>query len=387
MMIAEKNKCYGCAVCADICPQKCITMSYDKYGFYSPMINEDNCLNCGKCKKICPANSDIQGVEINQIFKGYAVDIMSEENQKSTSGAIFALLSEAIIDCNGVVFGVSFDEEFKNVSHVACFDMSQVNSCRGSKYIQSQTHGMYKQIDEHLRQGRMVLFSGTPCQVAALKSYLKDIPDKLITVDFICHGVGSTKFYQKYIKSIAGDNCISHVGFRDKCGFYLISKFRMTDTEKTRITEYLSNEKSFAKAFANNLISRESCGECKYASVERVADISLADNMLFVTEKEKKYGSSLIFINTQKGLKLFELIKTKAYTEQLNKDSVIPKIMHLNHPSVPHRDRKKLLTYLAKGDFERAVSIISDYEPKISVYVRMKKTVKRTIKRFCTDGK
>ena len=384
-MRITKNKCYGCAVCTDVCPQKCITMSYDKYGFYIPIINDDKCIHCGKCMKVCPANNSVQGIEIDQIFKGYANDIMSEENQKSTSGAIFALIAKAIIDSNGVVFGVSFDKEFKNVSHVACFEMTQVDSCRGSKYIQSRTQGVYKQVDEQLKQGKIVLFSGTPCQIAALKSYLKVVPDNLFTVDFVCHGVGSTKFYQDYLKSVTKDACISHVGFRDKCGFYLKSTFRIIDSDNTPITEHLSYEKNFGKAFANNMISRESCGECKYATVERVADISLADNILFVTEKEKQYGSSLVFINTQKGLDLFELIKPNACMEQLNKVDVIPKIMHLKHPSIPHKHRKKLLNALAKGNYEKAVGYISGYEPKSTIYGRLKrkiKRVKRRIKKF-----
>lgn len=376
-MKITKNKCYGCAVCADVCPKNCIVMSYDQYGFYTPVIREDECLRCGKCIKTCPANNSVPGVSVNQVYKGYANDITSEENQKSTSGAIFVLLAKTILNSGGVVFGVSFDKDFKNVSHIACFEMSQVDSCRGSKYIQSQTQGIYKQVNQLLKQGKKVLFSGTPCQVAALKSYLKVIPDNLFTVDFVCHGVGSTKFYQEYLKKITNGASVSHVGFRDKCGFYLNFKFRVTDSEKTQIIEYPSKEKNFINAFANNLISRESCGECKYASKERVADISLADNILFVTEKEKQYGSSLIFINTQKGLDLFELIKTEAYTEQLNKDSVIPQIMHLNHSAVPHKHREKLLNALAKDDYNRAIGTISDYETKTDIYGLIKKLIKK----------
>lgn len=382
MIITPRDKCVGCALCADICPRNCIHMEYDKFGFYVPIVNEKQCIDCKKCANMCPSNYDVDRKAITQVYKGYARDIMSEDNQRSTSGAIFAVLANAIIDSDGVVFGVVFDPDFSNVSHIACFTKKQLDDCRGSKYIQSQSQGIYKKVEEQLKQDKAVLFSGTPCQIAALKSYFKVMPDNLYTVDFVCHGVGSTKFFQEYLRQKAGSARISHIGFRDKCGCYVKSKFRLLDSDGNLLEEHTSYDENFGKAFANNLISRESCGTCKYASTERVSDISLADNIIFVSEYEKKYGSSFVFINSQKGERLFSTIKSNVVSERLELELTIPRIMHLNHPASPHKDREKLLKLLAKGQYEKAIGCISNYQVKDSPKKKIKKKIKWVYRKF-----
>lgn len=363
--ITDYDKCYGCGACSDICPVGCISMDYDKYGFYIPVINNDRCIGCGICQKICPSNNEIRREPIRKIFKGYSKNIETEENQKSTSGAIFGLMAEKIIADNGVVIGVAFDEGFTNVSHVVCNSIKEIDDIRGSKYIQSKTQGIYKKVDELLKSDKNVLFSGTPCQIAGLYAYLDNIPDNLLTVDFVCHGVGSTGFFQEYVKNVSKGRSISHIGFRDKCGCYRQSKFRIIDNHNQEIICEIAYGKGFSKAFANNLIARKSCGSCKYATTKRVSDISLADNMIFISEYEEQYGSSFMFINTEKGIRFFELIKPYISSEELEKEVVIPKIMHLNHPSFPHCDRDKLFEAFATEGYEKASQYISNYKRKV----------------------
>lgn len=379
MIITDKSKCCGCAACADACPKSCITMTYDSYGFYQPKIDAENCINCKKCASVCPQNSSIESNSIIKIFKGHITNIASDANQKSTSGAIFPLLAQKIIDDGGTVVGVAFDKEYNNVLHIVCNNMEQVELCRGSKYIQSQTKGIYKQIGKILNEGKPVLFSGTPCQVAALKSYLKTVPSNLFTVDFVCHGVGSTRFFQEYKNSITKNQPVSYIGFRDKRGDYLNSQFIILDKNNQPLVSHPSYKKGFGKAFANNLISRESCGNCKYATAKRVSDISLADNILYNNEEEKRLGSSFVFVNTEKGLAFFNAVKDNAVIEELNKETIIPKIMHLNHPAIPHQNRKKLLNALKKSGYQKAYRFVSDYRPKVS----LPKRALRKFKNIC----
>lgn len=382
MKIVNYENCFGCSACEYVCPAKCITMEYDRFGFYYPKVNNDLCVGCKKCISVCPVHNDVETTDIKKIYKGYAKDIESELNQKSTSGAIFALLANQIIEDNGIVFGVSFDKDFRNVSHIGCRTTEQVDKCRGSKYIQSQTQGVYKQVAERIKEGDKVLFSGTPCQVAALRSCLGNSADNVLTVDFVCHGVGSTTFYQKFLSKVTDGKGASEVSFRDKRDGYINMKCVVFDTAFQQVYKADSYCKDFGKAFANNLISRLSCGGCKYASVHRVADITLADNIIFTTEKEKNYGSSLMFINTKKGLELFEKVKEKAVTDELKKENVIPQIMHLNHPAVPHRDREKLLNAFNKHGYEAACRFITEYKAKTTFKESVKNFIRPLIKKF-----
>ncbi len=379
MTITEYTTCCGCAACADACPKSCITMTYDRHGFYVPQVDTAQCVNCKKCVSVCPANHPVSKSEIRSVHKGYAAEITSDANQKSTSGAIFALLAEQALSQGGIVAGVAFDADYRNISHTLCENMEQVDRTRGSKYIQSQTQGIYKAVRTALKQGKTVLFSGTPCQVAGLRSFLGEAPDNLITVDFVCHGVASTKFYQEYLNTVTGGEPISHVGFRDKDGHYLHSTFRVATAGQT--VEEAWAEQNFGKAFANNLVSRTSCGTCPYATAQRVSDISLADNYMYANETEAKFGSSLVFVNTPKGSALLDAIRPNAVIEDLQRDQVLPRIMHFNHPATPHKDREKLLGALDAGGFPAASKYISNYAQKQSLLQKCKTAAAKLLHR------
>ncbi len=369
MNITDHRKCCGCAACADICPKQCISMSYDKYGFYVPNIDSSACVNCKKCVAVCPANHSEQEQDILSVYKGYAKTIESKEHQKSTSGAVFAVLAENVIQREGYVIGVAFESDYQNVSHIVCENMQEVDECRSSKYIQSQTQGIYRKVKRLLSEDKPVLFSGTPCQVAALYSFLGEKPEQLVTMDFVCHGVGSTAFYQQYIRHITNGKPVKYVGFRNKDGNYIHSKFKVIGGDDSVVHQ--SYTKGFGKAFANNMISRLSCSSCKYATAKRVADITVADNMLFTTDKEKQYGSSLVFVNTQKGQQLFDAVKPELCIEELSLENVLPRIMHFQHPALAHRDREKLLKIFVKKGYAVAQKHIRNYIPKVSLAKRL----------------
>jgi len=382
MQIVDNKLCCGCGACADACPKKCIAMDYNEYGFLMSIVGE-GCVDCGLCKKVCPAQNPIQREEIKAVYKGYRKEKEKDADKESSSGALFPALAEKIISEQGVVVGAVFEDGFKNVKHVLVEDMTGVESCRGSKYIQSQTAGIYEKTKRALKDGRKVLFSGTPCQIAGLKGFLRADYDNLYTMDFICHGVASTAYWQAFLESVADGKKLAYVSFRNKDNGFTSSGIKIvTDDGVTLVEEPIAQEPIFGKAFANNLLARDSCGGCQYAARTRCADITLADNMIDCTDEEKKKGSSFIFINTQKGQALFDFVKADLCAEEKDAAEIIAKMMHLNGPAKPHKDREKLLTAFKEKGVDEAKKYVTVYSAETpSLWVRIKAKIKRLLKR------
>lgn len=214
--ITDKIRCCGCNACIQCCPTQCITMRQDEEGFDYPIINTDTCIDCGVCEKICPI---INHEEYKKPIKIYAAKNLNEKIRlDSSSGGIFTALAEDIICQGGVVFGVSFDQEWNAVhSYTECLE--GLATFRGSKYVQSKIGFAFKEVKSFLKSGRKVLFSGTPCQIAGLKKFLiKDYPN-LFTIEILCHGVPSPKVWQRYLdekKAQFKCNDIRQINFRNK---------------------------------------------------------------------------------------------------------------------------------------------------------------------------
>ena len=194
--ILEKNKCCGCYGCVNICPKKCISMKYDNEGFAYPVVDKEKCVNCGLCEKACPTFKNLNLEKYN--YEGYVCYNTNEEARKSSSsGGIFILLCEEVINKKGVVFGASFDENFI-VKHSYAETLEGCKKFKGSKYVQSQIGDTYKQAKKFLEEGRIVLFSGTQCQIKGLNLFLNKKYENLLAVDIICHGVPSPMVFEKY---------------------------------------------------------------------------------------------------------------------------------------------------------------------------------------------
>lgn len=318
--IKETDKCCGCGACAQACPKQCIRMEADKEGFLYPVINKSACADCGKCEKVCPINSkdgEREARTPDNIMTMAAINPDHSTRMKSSSGGIFSLLAERVIDEGGAVFGAVFDEEW-NVRHTMAGTMEQVAPMRGSKYVQSTIGNVYGQVKGELQKGRRVLFSGTPCQVKGLHSFLaKDYPN-LLTVDFICHGVPSPMVWQEYLKEVVrylkrstpqntaetiGRHSIRNISFRDKqfgwkdYGFCLdfaapkkneahISQSAMTSFGKascSNINESMFSlrctydEDPFMQAFLGDVCLRPSCHACHAKAGRSGSDITLGD--------------------------------------------------------------------------------------------------------------
>jgi len=273
--IIEKKNCSGCHACYSICPKQCIKMCEDEEGFWYPQIDKEQCVNCGACKKVCPVLKEYQP---NPRGKAYAC-INKDEGirMKSSSGGIFTLLASAVIEQGGVVFGVAFDSDF-SAFHTYVEDKTELEKLRGSKYVQSRIFDTYKKVKEYLDLKRIVLFSGTPCQIGGLKTYLGKEYDNLIMQDIICHGVPSPLVWQKYItlRETKAGSKIGRTFFRHKKYGWKTYSVRFEFSNRTEYEQIFSKD-LFMRAFLANLCLRPSCYNCHFKSKERESDITLAD--------------------------------------------------------------------------------------------------------------
>ena len=198
MIKIDFEHCTGCEACIQICPQKCISTQQGEFDFLYPVVDEDRCIDCHLCEKVCPIDKDVSAPEDQKASA--AVNKDKKVLVNSTSGAAFSALSDHVLGQNGVVYGCAMDG--MKVHHVRIDNLRNLKRLRGSKYVQSRIGNVFKEAEADLQEGRKVLFSGTPCQIAGLKYYLRKEYENLITVDIVCHGVGSQAYFDKFLDSL-----------------------------------------------------------------------------------------------------------------------------------------------------------------------------------------
>lgn len=339
--------CYGCFACRDICPKGAITMEKDAEGFYYPKTDYDLCVKCGLCEKHCIANENKQYAR-ERVEKGnehlptarVAVCKSDDQLAKSTSGGAFrSFVRHFIEDKNGVVFGAAFDEETRVVS-MAAETMEEAHKFSGSKYVKSEFAHMFPKVKEYLDAGREVLYSGLPCENAALRVYLKKEYPNLTQCELICHGGASPKIFEAYVKHIERKlkAKVTAVNFRDKRISWHQKDFRLTYSFEDREPfSVRGRQNNYMNAFLKNYVFRLSCYRCQYAGHNRVADITIGDChgvKLVAQEVYDPRGVSSIIINTEKGEKLWEAVKddfnyiettpAKAYKKNHTRPSAMP---------------------------------------------------------------
>ena len=334
--IKEKHNCCGCSACVLVCPKQCISMSADKEGFLYPQVDGAICIDCGLCDKVCPV---INQEEPREPLAVYAAKNNNEEIRiKSSSGGIFTLLAEQIIAEGGVVFGARFNESWE-VVHDYTETIEGLEPFRGSKYVQSVIGDNFIKAKQFLKDGRKVLFSGTPCQIAGLKKFLRKEYENLLTVEVVCHGVPSPMVWRDYLdykrtKRAVGKNTVSSslnelpviagISFRDKTNGWKKFAFKISyaaskaaenslsksaDNTNYEITPF--SEDLFMKGFLKNLYLRPSCYHCAARQGKSGADISIADYWGIQSihpEIDDDKGTGLILINTKQGANYFNSI-------------------------------------------------------------------------------
>jgi len=306
--ITSKSQCMACTACIQVCPQKCISMQKDDEGFLYAYANEDVCIQCGLCDKTCPLKNVWEKESPIQTCAAYSENV--DNCLQSTSGGIFPLLAEEVLRKGGVVFGARFDSDWHVVMDYV-EDRKDLWRFRGSKYVQADMRNTLVEAKKFLDKGRYVLFSGTPCQIAGLRHYLKKEYDNLLTIDFACHGVPSPMVWKKYLDEMKED----HFGGKEINGIQF--RYKYENNWKAYRLLYRVNDETYSvprakdlylRAFVDGLTIRQSCYECKCKEGRSHSDLTLAD--FWGVEKvlprmDHLEGICLVNINTEKGKKFF----------------------------------------------------------------------------------
>ena len=377
----EPSLCTGCTACYNACPISAIEMKENKEGFLYPAVDYSKCIKCGKCILICPtinhklSNND----ESVDVYVAYNTD--DKIREKSSSGGVFTLIAENILNDGGIVYGAAFDDNW-NVIHKRMDNITDLDLLRGSKYVQSNLCDAYSRCLNDLNNGRQVLFSGTPCQIAGLYAFLGEPYDNLFTVDIICHGVPSPLVWRKYLAERFEVSSIKSINFRCKTNGWSNYSVKI-ESENKLAYEERHNEDIFMRGFLGDLYLRESCHNCRFKSVGRISDITLADAWgveEFKPELYCKTGTSMVLIQNERGKKLLDDISK--YLEISNVPvSVVMKYNSAVNKSVPkHKNREIFFSKL--NDCESVCKIIDKLVDQRSLRKKISFAIRSRLKKL-----
>lgn len=315
MLTVDYEKCTGCGACVQRCPKRCISWTQREFGFRYPQIDKDACVNCGQCEKVCPIDKTL---EVSAEQKAYAAVHKDDEVlAKSTSGGAFTAIADAVFAQDGIVYGAAMLDGMQ-VKHIRTSGKDDFEGLRSSKYLQSDTGTTYQMVEQDLKQGKTVLYSGTPCQIDGLKNFLGKDYENLYTADIVCHGVGSQAYFDKYM-DYARERYgkIKALRFRSKeyagwsCGGGVVVVVDSSDCLKK--IPYRDFDNYYYSYFLSGDIYRKSCYSCKYANTNRVGDFTLGDywgvealNLPLQTEN----GCSLLLVNNRHAMQLLDEIES-----------------------------------------------------------------------------
>lgn len=383
--LASNTNCTGCTACVSICPKNCITIQNDEYGFQIPVVTELNsCIECHLCEQICPVLHKNE-VQENQLF-AYAAFTQNESvRMKSSSGGLFSEFATEVLNNGGIVFGAAYDNEFR-VHHIGIENKDELEQLFGAKYSQSDLDDTFKQILCELKRNREVLFSGTPCQVAGLKSFLRKDYTNLTCIDFVCHGVPSPMAWQEYVKyraEIDNDGSLPvTINLRSKnTGWsrYRYSNVFKYDEEKEH--SCLSGDSLFMKLFVGDYISRLSCEDCKFKGYNRVSDITIGDfwgiwdiNQSMDDDK----GTSVMILQSDKGKRMFEQIKERIVYNEVSLEETSRQNPSLLVSSRSKENREEVLNMIKQGKIGECAELFkTQKERKVGILQRIKGKIRR----------
>ena len=356
--ISNPAECCGCTACASVCKHKAITMIPDALGFLYPVVDQDKCIDCNLCSNICAFNNNYdKSLNIKSPDVYLARHKNMDEVMNSRSGAVFVAISDYILNQNGTVYGAGYEDHFR-VVHKRATTKEERDEFRGSKYVQSDLSGVFAKVEEDLKNGFLVLFSGTGCQCAGLNSYIgKKLRKNLILVDIVCHGVPGPYLWRDYLFYLEKQKGkeIVELNFRDKKKFgwraHIESYVFGSDNKEKQ------NSQIFTMLFYSHIAFRQSCGECPFCNTTRPSDFTLADfwdrsnNYPQINSDDK--GESLLFVNTEKGREIFNQIKDILDFIQSSTDKVMQ--IHLQKPSKINPNRMVFEQEYVEHGFESAL--------------------------------
>lgn len=347
----DKKKCCGCTACVHICPVKCIEIKEDEEGFLYPAICKEKCINCHKCETVCPIeNSRNDNTETNT-FVGFNKN--EAVRNQSSSGGIFSLVAEWILSQKGVIFGAAFDENFE-VCHIAAETEEKLSKLRGSKYVQSRLGDSYVLVKHYLENNRKVLFTGTACQIAGLKNYLKKDYENLYTVDVLCHGVPSPKIWKMYLehKKKQYNATIENIEFRSKESGWKSYSFNMEFPDNHRYCVKFYEDK-YMQMFLGNIDLRPSCHDCRFKGFPRISDMTVGDSWgieSYMPEMDDDRGTSVILVHSQKGRQMLDAVKESLNIREASLDKALPITAESRLSVRMHPNRKKFFAGVSKGE-------------------------------------
>lgn len=347
----NSTSCCGCTACASICPKHAIIMQEDNEGFYSPVLDKNLCVECGLCQTVCPIINPPKHKSPQTVWAAWGKHDI--ERKKSSSGGLSTILARKILREGGAVVGAVMNN-FR-VHHAIIEDVNDLPKIQGSKYVQSDMEDCFVRAKAMLDAGRKVMFTGTPCQVAGFKNYLRKDYSNLLSVDVVCHGVPSPAVLRRYVEELKQTYyTASSLTFRDKInGWNPSHAIALYDDRGTVCFREFGTFNVYIRGFLRNIFNRTSCSSCKFTSPERVGDITLADFWKienFDPSLNDKKGTSLCFLNSQKGKTVFDSIHTELDTVRSCPISVaLAGQAQLRGPAKMSPLRKEFFTALHSG--------------------------------------
>ena len=371
--ITDQHNCCGCEACVQACPKNCISFEEDAEGFRYPKVDSSICVECGACEKVCPMITPYETRKPQQVLA--AINPDEKIREQSSSGGIFSILAENVIREGGVVFGVRFDERWQ-----AVFDHAEtvegLSAFRGSKYLQARVGNAFKEARDFLKAERKVLFSGTPCQIAALRRFLHRDYENLLCVDFICHGVPSPKVWQLYLDEVTQNalHAIRDVQFRNKKQGWKRFNFDMTydaDGQHYNISSW-HRENHYMRIFLDDVILRPSCYACKAKGGRSHSDLTIADFWgidLLHPQMDDDRGTSLVLLHTEKGVASFKACHLNPWQAQYDD------ILRFN-PALERsaKEYPKRCSFFIRLNNAESVTKLIDDTLRLPLYVRLRQT-------------
>ena len=391
--IAEEKMCCGCAVCSVVCPVDCIAMVTGTLGAVFPRVDAQRCIRCGKCESVCPILHAEETKNIPDEQLVYAAYSKNPETRKSgSSGGVFGVIAENLISQGYRVYGAAFDENMQ-LRCIYANTAEELIPLMKSKYLQSDVSLAYCQIKEDLEQNRSVMFVSTPCQVAALKRFLQKDYDKLLCVDFLCHGVPSQLFFDKckeYEEKKHRYNMLSY-SFRSKIKGGATPHYFTVTTEKNGKTTTTTKpyfHSSFYAFFQKYITLRESCYECVFSERGRVSDLTIADFHdieKYVSDINRFDGVSTVILNTEKGKMLFDSIKDKLWLRQFSMEQLLNDKVLFSEKTKRPVNRDKFIEDYENMEFSDFVNHNMDTKRYaiFGVYYKLPKFMRSLVKKLC----
>lgn len=379
--VVPKQSCIGCGACLSVCPVNAISMEADSEYFLYPKVNEEMCTECGECLKVCPALEEIQFDRIEKPVVWAALSNDETVRKNSSSGGVFYELARSILKKNSIIYGAAFNDDF-NLIHRSAVNEAEIFPLMGSKYLQSATNRIFSEVKSKLDNGKEVLFSGTPCQVAGLNTFLQKDYSNLITCDLICHGVASPGVFESYINKIekVHNSKVLEYKFRAKphSWRHFCTLIKYGNGEQS--TEPF-NQNLFMRGYLADIFLRPSCYDCKYSRIPRVADITLGD-FWGIWDIEKGWdddkGTTALIANSTKGKQMIDEISLIKREAQLK--WVISGNPALTGSVRPHKKRKYFFQEFNLGSDLNEV--INKCLPPPPLYDKLLWSINRRIKKL-----